>query len=325
MQTAMTMTKPGAAFELPGSLSQNCSRARHLARPSLSAAKVPSRGVLPVRAVSEKDKVITQFSRLASDAASSLRQVTDRALDAIPPQDVLQHQAEATAAELRQKAELLRRQALQASSQLTGIIGRTEEERSALLRRSNTALFSAAGQLRTSALVAQNKMSTLLQEAEKNKGKLLEVVQAAPEPIKDIAETAVVAHSPEAARKGAVIHDFCLGITFGGALVAGGIVWFIATGSINAIRFGFLLGGILLAAAIGSLNAWRAGKSSNPYIAVQGVTAYLLFARETFRYYQTQALFPTAIVATASLAMVAFYVYVVLAGGNPPSKKAAAA
>lgn len=53
------------------------------------------------------------------------------------------------------------------------------------------------------------------QEAEKNKGVILEAVKGAPEPVREIAETAVAAHSQEALRKGAVIHDFCLGITFG--------------------------------------------------------------------------------------------------------------
>lgn len=51
--------------------------------------------------------------------------------------------------------------------------------------------------------------------------------------------------------------------------MAGGLIWFLVTGSVNAIRFGVLYGGILLAAAVGSLKAWQAGKSSTPYIAVQ--------------------------------------------------------
>lgn len=54
-----------------------------------------------------------------------------------------------------------------------------------------------------------------VQEAEKNKGVILEAVKGAPEPVREIAETAVAAHSREKLLKGAVIHDFCLGITFG--------------------------------------------------------------------------------------------------------------
>jgi len=52
----------------------------------------------------------------------------------------------------------------------------------------------------------------------------------------------------------------------GGLLVGGGLLWFLVTGSVNAIRFGVLYGGMLLAVAVGSLKAWQAGKSSTPYI-----------------------------------------------------------
>lgn len=55
----------------------------------------------------------------------------------------------------------------------------------------------------------------------------------------------------------------------GGLLASGGFLWFLLTGSVDAIRFGVLFGGIILAAAVGSLKAWQRGKSSTPYIVVQ--------------------------------------------------------
>lgn len=52
-------------------------------------------------------------------------------------------------------------------------------------------------------------------------------------------------------------------------LVAGGLLWFILTGSTAAIRFGVILGGVLLALSVSSLKVWKQGKSSIPYIQGQ--------------------------------------------------------
>lgn len=156
-----------------------------------------------------QDKVLAQFSRFAAEATTPLR-----SLIAIPPSDVLQKQTQLTAAELRTQAEQLRTQALQASAKLTASI-LSDEERSALLKKGNEALLSAGEILKAQSNAASANISTILAEAERKKGIILEAVKGAPEPVREIAETAVAAHSQEKAKKGAIIHDFCLGITYG--------------------------------------------------------------------------------------------------------------
>lgn len=138
-----------------------------------------------------------------------------------------------------------------------------------------------------------------IQAAEIAKDELERASESAPEPIKELAETAIVAHSEEKAKSGAVIHDFCFGIPFGiimevisclilslitsicimlysGALLsAGGLLWFVLTGSLHALRFGFLLGGLLLGISVRSLQMWQAGKSTTRYIIAQSGTSII--------------------------------------------------
>lgn len=47
----------------------------------------------------------------------------------------------------------------------------------------------------------------------------------------------------------------------GVALSVGGLLSFMLTGSIPAVRFGVILGGALLALSISSLRAWKKGES----------------------------------------------------------------
>lgn len=47
----------------------------------------------------------------------------------------------------------------------------------------------------------------------------------------------------------------------GVALSVGGLLSFMLTGSIPAVRFGVILGGALLALSISSLRAWKRGES----------------------------------------------------------------
>ncbi|KAL2634975.1 hypothetical protein R1flu_006454 [Riccia fluitans] len=167
--------------------------------------------------------------------------------------------------------------------------------------------------------------ATALETAELGKTNLNLLAEAAPEgPIKEVAETAVNAHLSETPKTGAKIHDFCLGIPYGGMLVAGGFTWFILTGSTAAIRFGVILGGALLFLSISSLKIWKQGKSSMPYIQGQAALAAIIFIRDSRKFLGGGSFFPTAISALASGAMLAFYAYVYLAGGNPPKKEKSA-
>ncbi|KAL6987206.1 hypothetical protein U1Q18_012957 [Sarracenia purpurea var. burkii] len=122
-------------------------------------------------------------------------------------------------------------------------------------------------------------------------------------------------------KKAAKIHDFCLGIPFGGLVLSGGIAGFIFTRNSTTLSTGVLFGGALLALSTFSLKVWRQGKSSLPFILGQAVLATALLWKNFQTYSMTLKLFPTGFYAFISAAMLGFYFYVVMSGGNPPPKK----
>lgn len=192
-----------------------------------------------------------------------------------------------------------------------------EKTRAALaVTAQETASALAATAQETAAALAVTAQET----AERGKASLSYVAENAPDPIKEIADTALKAHSADTPKRVAKIHDFCLGIPYGTFLVVGGLVWFILSGSIAAIRFGVILGGILLALSVSSLNAWKEGKSSSSYIKGQAAISLIITLREVRRLFEVKAFFPTALIALASAGMLGFFCYVHMAGGNPPKK-----
>ncbi|KAL6974128.1 hypothetical protein U1Q18_028311 [Sarracenia purpurea var. burkii] len=122
-------------------------------------------------------------------------------------------------------------------------------------------------------------------------------------------------------KKAAKIHDFCLGIPFGGLVLSGGIAGFIFTRNSTTLSTGVLFGGALLALSTFSLKVWRQGKSSLPFILGQAVLATALLWKNFQTYSTTLKLFPAGFYAFISAAMLGFYFYVVMSGGNPPPKK----
>lgn len=122
-------------------------------------------------------------------------------------------------------------------------------------------------------------------------------------------------------KKSAMIHDFCLGIPFGGLIVSGGLFGFIFSRNFGSLSMGLLVGGALLALSTLSLKVWRQGKSSLPFILGQAVLSLALVWKNYQAYALTKKLFPTGFNAVISAAMLCFYAYVVLSGGNPPPKK----
>ncbi|KAG5219176.1 protein FATTY ACID EXPORT [Salix suchowensis] len=98
----------------------------------------------------------------------------------------------------------------------------------------------------------------------------------------------------------AKIHDFCFGIPFG---------------------TGVLFGVALLALSNFSLKIWRQGKSSLPFVLGQAVLAAAL-CWNNFRAYSwlTKKVIPTGFFAVISAAMLCFYSYVMISGGNPPQR-----
>ncbi|KAH9308794.1 hypothetical protein KI387_036705, partial [Taxus chinensis] len=149
-------------------------------------------------------------------------------------------------------------------------------------------------------LQAQNTRGVLVSTAEelseKGKQNFSALIENAPEPVKDIAETAFGAH-PEDIQKLSGVHDFCVGIPYGALLFVGGFLSFLISGSIPAIRFGVILGGIHLSMCRLSLKAWKKGDSSVPYVKIQAAIALIIFVREMRVLSQRPALFPGVFMA----------------------------
>lgn len=122
-------------------------------------------------------------------------------------------------------------------------------------------------------------------------------------------------------KKTAKIHDFCLGIPFGGFVLGGGIIGFFSSRSTATLSNGVLFGGALLFLSTFSLKVWRQGKSSLPFILGQAVLSGVLIWKNFQAYSLAKKLFPSGFIAITSSAMLCFYLYVLLSGGNPPPKK----
>ncbi|KAM1810962.1 hypothetical protein ACFX12_027649 [Malus domestica] len=122
-------------------------------------------------------------------------------------------------------------------------------------------------------------------------------------------------------KRAAKIHDFCFGIPFGGIVLGGGLIGFIFSRNPATLSTGVLFGGALLALSTISLKIWRQGKSSLPFILGQAALAVALLWKNLQTYALTKKVFPTGFYAAISAAMLCFYSYVVLSGGNPPPKK----
>ncbi|XP_065857357.1 protein FATTY ACID EXPORT 1, chloroplastic [Euphorbia lathyris] len=126
---------------------------------------------------------------------------------------------------------------------------------------------------------------------------------------------------PRKAYGTAKIHDFCFGIPYGGLVLCGGLVGFLFSRNPAALSTGVLFGGALLALSFFSLKIWRHGKSSIPFVLGQAVLAAILFWKNFQGYSSTNRLMPTGFFAFISAAMLCFYLYVMISGGNPPPKK----
>ncbi|XP_050230335.1 protein FATTY ACID EXPORT 1, chloroplastic [Mercurialis annua] len=125
----------------------------------------------------------------------------------------------------------------------------------------------------------------------------------------------------EKAYGAAKIHDFCFGIPYGGLVLSGGFLGFLFTRNVTALSTGVLFGGALLALSFLSLKIWRQGKSSIPFVLGQAALSAALVWKNFQAYSVTKKLFPTGFYAVVSAAMLCFFSYVMISGGNPPPKK----
>ncbi|KAF6140196.1 hypothetical protein GIB67_000244 [Kingdonia uniflora] len=128
----------------------------------------------------------------------------------------------------------------------------------------------------------------------------------------------LVAEQPIRAAK---IHDFCFGIPYGGIILSGGLMNFLISRNPTNLFTGLLCGGGLLALSTFSLKVWRQGKSSLPFVLGQAALSAVLLRKHFQNYALTKKIFPTGFSAVLSAAMLCFYSYVLVSGGNPPPKK----
>lgn len=126
-------------------------------------------------------------------------------------------------------------------------------------------------------------------------------------------------------KRTAKIHDFCLGIPFGAIVLSGGFIGYLFSRNLSILSAGFLFGAPLLLMSCASLKVWRRGLSSLPFILGQGALAAALFWKHFQTYSLTKKFFFPGLYALLSGAMLFFYMYVVLSGGNPPPKAKVAA
>lgn len=122
----------------------------------------------------------------------------------------------------------------------------------------------------------------------------------------------------------AKIHDFCFGIPYGGFLFSGGLFGFIFTRNSASLTTSMLGAAIVVLAAI-SLKVWRKGLSSLPFMLGQAALATTLLVKQFQTYSLTRNLFPAGLYIFTSIAMLCFYSYVLISGGNPPPKQKLAA
>ncbi|XP_008652904.2 protein FATTY ACID EXPORT 1, chloroplastic [Zea mays] len=111
-------------------------------------------------------------------------------------------------------------------------------------------------------------------------------------------------------QKCAKIHDFCLGIPFGGLLLSMGLIGFLFWRSPASLTFGVAPGLAILALAVLSLKVWRSGKSSLLFILAQAGIAAAVAWKHGQAYTTTRKLLPWGFYVALSAAMICFYSYV---------------
>ncbi|OAE24709.1 hypothetical protein AXG93_2016s1140 [Marchantia polymorpha subsp. ruderalis] len=348
METIAALAAPSSAFvsavgasSLIGGRSVQQRVSCTFGRVLVSGGRRHARGPVLRRRRDLGAEALSKFGLNASEQRKPLRvaaQSQDSAGNDVKVEEVaqeLEKQAEESKAAYNDAVDALKEETLKVQDSAKTAFDPAAEKAIEVLRDTTEKLKEEAEKAR--ALLT----ATALETAELGKSNLNLLAENAPDgPIKEVAESAVNAHLSEKTKQGAKIHDFCLGIPYGkenympvspeytpwledwygGMLVAGGLLWFILTGSTAAIRFGVILGGVLLALSVSSLKVWKQGKSSIPYIQGQAAIAAIIFIKDSRKFLATGGFFPPAVSALASGAMLAFYAYVYLAGGNPPKK-----
>ena len=125
--------------------------------------------------------------------------------------------------------------------------------------------------------------------------------------------------------RASVMHDFCLTLPYGLLVALGGVMGFLLKGSIPSLAAGGGSGLALMLLGVGSLKTWQKGTkgASAPFTLASARVAGMLTFVMGKRFLASGAIFPAGVIATLSGVMLLFYVYNLLAGGNPLPKKSA--
>lgn len=181
-------------------------------------------------------------------------------------------------------------------------------------KRAREVLLEAAEKLRIQADKAQKDLTVIAAEVgEEGQEYLKLAAQNSPDSIKDITETIKGLGKLNGLSE---YHDYHVSIPFGTFLTIGGFLNFMLTGSVSAIRFGFVLGFALLALGVSSLRSQRAG-GRQPRLLLKGQAAIasVIFLRELSIFFQ-YGWFPNIFVVLLSGAVAAFYIHRIVTGGN---------
>ncbi|XP_051227087.1 protein FATTY ACID EXPORT 3, chloroplastic [Lolium perenne] len=206
------------------------------------------------------------------------------------------------------KGEAIRMQAL------------TTEAYAVYSKRAREVLLEASEKLKIQADKAQKDLSVIAAEVgEEGQEYLKLAAQNSPDSVKDVTETINALGKLNGPSEYA---DYHVGIPFGTYLTVGGFLNFMLTGSVSALRFGFVLGFALLALGISSLRTQRAG-GRQPRLLLKGQAAIasVIFFRELSIFFQ-HGWFPNIFVVLLSGLVAAFYIHRIVTGGHKgPSTK----
>ncbi|CAM0883057.1 unnamed protein product [Alopecurus aequalis] len=189
-------------------------------------------------------------------------------------------------------------------------------------KRAREVLLEASEKLRIQADKAQKDLSVVAAEVSEEGQEYLKLAaQNSPDSVKDITETINALGKLNGPSE---YHDYHVGISYGTFLTVGGFLNFMLTGSVSAIRFGFVLGFALLALGISSLRSQRAGgRQSRLLLKGQAAIASVIFFRELSIFFQ-RGWFPNIFAVILSGLVAAFYIHrVVTFGHKGPSTESA--
>ncbi|KAF3327363.1 Protein FATTY ACID EXPORT 3 [Carex littledalei] len=182
----------------------------------------------------------------------------------------------------------------------------SEEAYEVYSKKASEVLLTLSEKLQIEAKKAQKDISKIAKEiSEEGQEYLTRVSENPPESTKEL--VGVFRESSEVKNIDDV-RDYHVGVVYGSYLAIGGLLSFMLTGSIAAVRFGIILGGALVALAICSKRSYNSGRGSLLLFQGQTAIATVIFLRELMVFRQGCVLV-SLIRMLISAAAAGFFVY----------------